>query len=52
MTLDADGRKWVVYIADLYEELIGVVVPDTLTKAINEVNRRMRSGNTLETGDL
>ena len=51
-TLDADGRKWVVYIADLYEELIKVVVPDTLTKAINEVNRRMRNGNTLETGDL
>ena len=52
LTLDADGRKWVVYIADLYEELISVVVPDTLTKALNEVNRRMQSGNTLETGDL
>ena len=52
LTLDADGRKWVVYIADLYEELISVVVPDTLTKALNEVNKRMQSGNTLETGDL
>lgn len=51
-TLDADGRKWVVYIADLYEELIKVLVPDAITKALNEVNRRMRNGNTLETGDL
>ena len=52
LTLDADGRQRVLYIADLYDELIKVTVPDTLKNALNEVNRRMRNGNTLETGDL
>lgn len=41
LTLDADGRQRFVYIADLYEELIKVVVPVTIRDALNEVNRRI-----------
>jgi len=52
LTLDADGRQRVLYIADLYDELIKVTVPETLKNALNEVNRRMRIGQTLEAGDV
>jgi len=52
LTLDADGRQRVLYIAELYEELVKVTVPETLKNALNEVNRRMKIGQTLETGDV
>ena len=52
LTLDADGRQRVLYIAELYEELVKVTVPETLKNALNEVNRRMKIGQTLETGNV